>query len=75
MVITGSKGVEVGEPQTLLWSQVEFPATLALPSLVGRKNIGTGRPLPTTFVQLSFRLVKTYVILEEEAGREKRSAI
>lgn len=74
-MIAASKGVEVGEPQTLLWSPPEFPAALALPLLMLRKIIGAGRPLPTTFVQISFRLVKTYIILEEEGGREKKCGI
>lgn len=74
-MITARKGVEVGEPQTLLWSQLEFPAALALPLLVLRKNVGAERPLPTTFVQTSFRLVKTYIIMEEEGRREKRCGI
>lgn len=46
-----------------------------LPLLMLRKIIGAGRPLPTTFVQISFRLVKTYIILEEEGGREKKCGI
>lgn len=55
VVMAANIGVEVGEPQTLLWSQLEFQQ----PFLVKRKNTGAGRPLRNTFVQFSFRLVKT----------------
>lgn len=40
---------------------------LALPLLELRKNIGAGRTLPTTSIQVSFQLVKTHIILEKNA--------